>query len=164
MIVVSDTSPLIVLAKLHMLDHLRTMFGSVLIPLEVREELAAKGEVQGAPDVLSQCGEWMVVKTPGTLLELTGLDAGEIAAISLALDVKAGFLMIDERDGRKIAQSLGLQIIGVVGLLESFARRGLVSLAEAFQELKNTNFRFPASQLDSRLEEFNRRRNSTSTS
>lgn len=43
MIVVSDTSPLITLAKIDCLQHLQSLFGFIHMPTEVEQELSAKG-------------------------------------------------------------------------------------------------------------------------
>ena len=45
------------------------------------------------------------------------LDLGEAEAISLALEVKADFLIMDELKGRKFAKEYGLRIIGILGIL-----------------------------------------------
>ena len=58
-------------------------------------------------------------------LELS-LDAGEAAAIVLALEKKAAFVLIDEFDGRKAAKSLGLVVVGVLGLLVHAKQGGLI--------------------------------------
>ena len=45
------------------------------------------------------------------------LDAGEAEAISLALELKADILLIDEKEGRKIAKRYALPVTGVLGML-----------------------------------------------
>jgi hypothetical protein len=45
------------------------------------------------------------------------LDRGEAESISLALELKADLLLLDEKEGRRAAQRLGLRTLGVVGLL-----------------------------------------------
>ena len=154
MIVISDTSPLITLAKIGHIHLLQTLFGSVIVPSVVLQELSAKS----APDILLLTGDWLIVRAPSTPLTFPGLDAGEVAAISLAVELSESSLLIDERAGRKTASSAGISVIGTVGVLIEAAERGLVELQDTFERLKKTDFRFPAKALDDLLEAFHRRR------
>jgi predicted nucleic acid-binding protein len=45
------------------------------------------------------------------------IDLGEAEAIILALELKAGLLLMDERRGRAVAMSYGLQVTGLLGVL-----------------------------------------------
>lgn len=64
---------------------------------------------------------WVKVETiSGIVAELdgeTGLDAGELAALSLALERGIRDLLIDERAARAVAFSLSLRPVGVLGIL-----------------------------------------------
>lgn len=156
MIVVSDTSPLITLAKIDCLPHLQSLFGVIHVPTEVEEELSAKGPGQGVPDILSLMQGWLVVQNPSVPQTFPGLHPGESAAISLALE-HVSTLLIDEKAGRKVAAARGIAVIGTVGVLVEAAERGLTDLAEAFARLKATNFRFPEAALDILLKQFNQK-------
>jgi len=52
------------------------------------------------------------------------LDRGEAETIALALDMSADVVLLDEQDGRRAAQRLGLRVVGVGGLLLDAKRRG----------------------------------------
>jgi predicted nucleic acid-binding protein len=45
------------------------------------------------------------------------LDRGEAEAIALALERKSSYLLIDESDGRAKARAMGLNPVGVIGVL-----------------------------------------------
>lgn len=156
MIVVSDTSPLITLAKIDCLHHLWSLFGTIHVPTEVEQELTAKGPEQGVPDILSIMRGWLVVQKPSALRSFPGLHPGEAAAISLAME-QVSRLLVDEKAGRRVAAAQGIAVIGTVGVLEEAAERGFLDLADAFSRLKTTNFRFPEAALDVLLDQFNRR-------
>lgn len=44
------------------------------------------------------------------------IDCGEAESIALALQIDASILLLDERDGRAIAKSMSLQVIGILGV------------------------------------------------
>jgi predicted nucleic acid-binding protein len=56
-----------------------------------------------------------------------GLDAGEAAALSLAMEIKADAILLDERRGHEIAIRLGLRTIGILGILLEGKRAGLLA-------------------------------------
>ena len=59
------------------------------------------------------------------------LGAGEAEAIALARECNADFLLIDERLGRSAAKSLGLKVVGLVGILIEARDRCLIPDAES---------------------------------
>lgn len=71
------------------------------------------------------------------------LDGGKAEAISLALELQAEWMLLDERDGRKKAKALGVQVTGVLGILLRAKEPGeLSSLQPVIQELTaSTGFR-----------------------
>lgn len=60
-------------------------------------------------------------------LAAEGLDEGETAALCLALEIRADAVLVDERRGHEIARRLGLNAIGVLGILLRAKASGLVS-------------------------------------
>ena len=88
---------------------------------------------------------------------IPGLHPGETAAISLAQELSADRLVIDETTGRKAAKKLGIQVIGTVGVLENAAERNLIELEPTFEQLKQTDFWLPDGFLDQRLALFRER-------
>jgi len=55
------------------------------------------------------------------------LGAGETESIGLALELVAAWLVLDDRPARRLAQGLGLSVIGTLGLLLAGKRRGLLA-------------------------------------
>ena len=76
------------------------------------------------------------------IAELDGLDAGERAAIELAIEIRANVLLIDERKARRIAESVfGFTVFGTLGILNAAHKARLIDGEEAFQRLCGlTNF------------------------
>jgi len=139
LLVVSDTSALSALAQTGWLDWLRLRWERIAVPEMVWRELQDIGDEAGWKRLLDAQGEgWLTVhnvidKTRvGSLQE--SLDAGESEAIALALELEAVALLIDEKDGRETARSLGLATTGTLGLVIWAKRNGLVASAEAAME------------------------------
>jgi len=86
------------------------------------------------------------------------LHEGERAAISLAVELKADLVLIDETRGRSEAQARNLPITGTIGILERAAEEGLLELGEAFERIKKTDFWIPSRLLDTELDKFRNRR------
>ena len=140
MIVIADTSPLNYLRLIDAVQVLPTLYGSVVIPEEVRQELLHPDTPEIVRAWAAKLPEWVIVQQPQSLLPLP-LDAGEIAAISLAVETRADLILIDERRGRRAAQSQHLAVTGTLGILANAARIGLLDFAEALAHLERTSFR-----------------------
>lgn len=94
---------------------------------------------------------WSSIQSPAEPMEFPTLDAGESAAIALALELNSP-LMIDERDGRDIARSRGLEVIGAIGILERAADLGLIAdLASVYDEIRTMRFHISGALLDESL-------------
>ena len=144
MTVVSDASPLISLAAVGHLDLLRQLYGTVLIPAAVHHEVLRPGEMRPGEDDL-RSADWIVlspVENP-VLVEALRLElgAGEAEAIALAVQKQADLLLMDERRGRAIAARLGINIVGVLGLVVEAKHQRLISLvAPVVQRLREAGF------------------------
>lgn len=128
MTVVSNTSPITNLAAIAHLDLLYSLYGKILIPQAVYQELISFNvpgtiEVQTLPWI-----ETRMVVNPKlvTQLELE-LDPGEAAAIALAVEQQASLLLLDERKGVQIAHTHHLRVQGVLGVLLRAKAQGLIS-------------------------------------
>lgn len=128
--VVSNTSPLINLARVGQLDLLHQLYGELMIPEAVWDEVVVKGigqagadEVKTAPWIKTQA----VTNKPLVWALRHELDAGEAEAIVLALEADADLLIIDERLGRENARHLGLRYIGLIGVFIAAKRQGLIT-------------------------------------
>ncbi|MEO6287129.1 MAG: hypothetical protein ABIN80_08845 [Dyadobacter sp.] len=103
MIVVSDTSVISGLFQSERLYILQKLYKKVVIPEEVYIELT-KLDQQLLSALKSEWIEVKNVKKTALLTELSVLlDPGEAEAISLAKELNADLLLIDEKKGRLIA-------------------------------------------------------------
>ena len=149
MIVVSDTTPLISLMKVSLLDILQQLFGEIIIPAAVFDELTANSKFSFEAEQIKSCGFIRVLSVGNTdavhiLQHTCGLDLGESEAIALADDTGADFLFMDEARGRRVAKELGLRIMGTVGILLAAKDDGLLTKSDvenALEGLKASNRR-----------------------
>ena len=152
MIVVSNTSPILYLLLIGQLDLLPQLYSQAIIPDVVQDEMLALGAPERLQQWIANPPSWLTVQTTNTVDEtLTALDPGEQAAITLAQEIQADLLLIDERRGRRAARDRGLRLIGVLGVLDDAADRGLIDLADAIFQLQQTNFRVSARLLQALL-------------
>lgn len=84
--------------------------------------------------------------------ELELLHPGEREAICLAHEVGADLIILDERKARGIAESLGLKVTGLIGILDQGAEQGLLDLERAVARLRGTNFRIHPQLLERLLQ------------
>jgi predicted nucleic acid-binding protein len=143
MVVVSDTSPVNYLVLVGQVEVLPALFGEVVIPRKVEEELTAVGSPAVVRRLVGSDPSWLLVRDVAVVdPELARLDRGEAEAISLAAELKAGLLLCDERRGRVAAESRAIRVTGTLGVLEQAALRGLIDLRAVVDRLvRETNFR-----------------------
>jgi len=147
--VISDSSPLIYLSKLGRFDLLRSLYGSLIVPKAVWDEIVLGGTGLAEADNLRRAKDqgWVRIESAGAIpaaaaLRLRALDPGEAEAICLALQLRL-ILLIDEAAGRAVAQELGVEVTGTVGVLARATRNGLLpTLRGELDRLKaETTFR-----------------------
>ncbi len=143
-VVVADTGPLQYLVLIDAIEVLPRVFGAVLMPEIVRDELSHPRTPATVRAWLATQPPWLELRVmpPGTTLPLPQLGAGERAAILLARTVRADLILMDDRAGVVVARSLGFFVMGTLGILELAARHELIDLASAFARLRTTNFRY----------------------
>ena len=120
MVVVSDTSTLSALLRIEHLSLLKSLFGTIVIPHKVADELQRLTDF-GIDISDFTNAEWITIQQPTDLPLLNRLllqlDEGEAHAITLAIELAADWLIIDELKGRNIANALAINITGLVGVL-----------------------------------------------
>lgn len=153
MIVVSDTSPICYLILIEAIDLLPQLYSRVIIPEAVCLELNASASPSILQEWISNPPSWLIVESVGIINDdsLSSLDFGERNVIFLAEKLKADLVILDELEGRKIAASKKLKVIGLLGVLYQAAIKDLIDLEEYIERLRKTSFRVSSSLLDSLL-------------
>ena len=144
--VVSDTGPIIALAKANRLSILKELFIEVFIPHAVHKELFAKTGSEGE-QIERALNDFIHVSNLETLEEpvrlvLSDLDEGEKQAVGLASSmIKEVVLLLDDKAGRQAAAKLNIPVTGVVGILLLAKRKGLIKNAtEIIEEIRNNGY------------------------
>ena len=137
--IVSNTGPLISLEKLTQgYDFIRRLYDTVIIPPAVLEEVAVGQFALPSAYLqyysISDLIKVRTVSQPQVLPEAERLHDGETQAIQLALELQLP-LLIEETVGRRVAQSVGLQISGVAGQIVKAFRQGIIAAPETQDKL-----------------------------
>lgn len=119
-----------------MIPLLNRLIVEVIVPQTVYDECTSDITMPGARAVKAAVAIGQIQVRPDvarldsdSLDERSALDAGELAAIDMALTLHCPVL-IDERLGRQAAQRRGVTVIGSAGLLLVAKQRGLISAVE----------------------------------
>src|SRR4030042_4610005 len=149
-IIISDTSCLIALSNIGLLDVLRDLYQEVIITKEVQAEFGGN------------LPEWIIVsevKNKDKQAEIEKIvDKGEASSIALALETKNSTLIIDEVKGRKIAKSFNLDIIGTIGILLLADKKGLLTdVLGIILKMVNRGFRLSDTLLDKLIEKYGKK-------
>lgn len=152
--VVSDTSPIYYLLRIGCIDILPDLFGQVLIPHAVREELIHPGAGHEIGRWVSRPPSWLalIAVTETEFTDLQRLHRGERDAILLAEHVQADLLILDDRRARQAAQERQRPITGLLGILDQAAASRLIDLPEVISKLRETGFRIEPKLLKALLD------------
>jgi predicted nucleic acid-binding protein len=125
--IVSNTTPIISLLKLSRLDILQKLYGEILIPKAVFDEIEAGRDKNYYQD-LSKI-DWIKItniKDTRSVKYFMDLDTGEAEAIVLATEINADLIILDEKLGRFHAKHADLKVTGTIGVLIKAKSQGLV--------------------------------------
>jgi predicted nucleic acid-binding protein len=159
MIVVADTSPINYLVSINQIAVLTNLYGTVIIPQAVRDELSRDRAPEIVQRWIASPPGWLEVRRPtmepDAELIAAELDAGEFDAILLAQELGASELILDDMDGRKEAERRHIHFVGTIGILQAAAKRKLLNLKNALTSLRATNFYIAQELIDRLLAEAN---------
>jgi len=143
--VVADAGPLNYLVLIGHQDLLSALFDMIFVPPAVLAELTHPESPLPVRSWAANPPHWLEVRQAQYLDDplLRRLHRGERAAIELVVSLAGDLLLMDDRAGVAVARAKGFAVTGTLGLLDLAARRQLIRLHEAFERLKNTNFRYP---------------------
>lgn len=120
--VVSNASPIIFLSKLQGITLLPECFGNVVISEAVEQELGSLAPIPGIPILpISAAGQRFVEGALGRL------HRGELESMTLAREIQADYVLLDDLLARRRAQRIGLHTMGTVGVIVLACRQGRIA-------------------------------------
>ncbi|QTA78352.1 DUF3368 [Desulfonema limicola] len=132
MIIVSNTTPLIGMASIGRFDLLHQIFGKIYIAQAVYEETFVSIIKTDRIRYEVPYADWIeTVKVNDSMAVnrmLENLDLGEAETIVLASEIKADWVLMDEKKGRRKLKELGFNKIGTLGILIKAKQEGFLSV------------------------------------
>jgi len=136
--VVINTSPLISLSLLEMLDILPKLFDEIYIPNAVFQEAVVLGKGKYGSVEIEKLTWLKIVKITNTDLRDSisiSLDYGEAEVLTLAKELAIDTVIIDEYAGRRYAKMLDINVMGTLGILLKAKEMNLVKQIKPLMEL-----------------------------
>jgi predicted nucleic acid-binding protein len=143
---ISNSSPLILYARIGRLELLRRVFGELMVPASVYDEVVVRGAgMSGATAVASDAWIRRQAVANRDLIELFlgEVDVGEAEAIALATEIGGEVVVIlDDRKGRRLARARQVEIVGSAGVLLLAKNHGVIPLVRpVLDELRAAGLR-----------------------
>lgn len=134
--VVSDTGPLISLERIrggH--QFIRKLFSQIIVPQVGMDELSDGDQISyisryKISDLIQVHASISLPNLP----EINRLHEGERQAIALALKYRLS-LLIEEEEGRNVAQKAGIHVSGIAGQIVRAVRDGVIDVKEGISKL-----------------------------
>lgn len=123
--IIANTTPIIALAEINQLDLLEKLYGTILIPQAVYDEIKTehiRNQVQNA--------SWIQIKAVSDNSQRdifnARLHAGEVEVIILSKEIGADLAIIDDNTAKKTAKYLEIPVTGTLGVLLRAKREGYI--------------------------------------
>lgn len=145
MVLVSNSSPIIHLAKINKLSLLKDLYGKLFVPQKVYSECTDTRYYQNEVKLINNA-DWLQVKTilDYKLFSLLNseLDAGEAEALILAMELNADLILLDDKEARVKGRILDIRATGTLGVLIKAKQKCLIdSLEVNITQLQDSGFR-----------------------
>ena len=138
--IISNTSPLICLHRLRRLEVLPLLFGKIVVPFQVEQELD-RGRARGR-DVPDLRQPWIEIRNAAAHHDYAELGPGESGALDLARTLPDALMILDDGAARAWATRLGIRSVGTLGILIEAKQHGHVERVTAeLDRLSKLGFR-----------------------
>lgn len=131
---VSNSSCLIALDNIGMINLLKELYGNIYITREVAQEVGIEFK------------NWVKIesiKNRNYLKMLNeSVDLGEASTIALSFEIDQSVMILDDAKARKLAERLNLEFTGLLGVILKAKTTGIIdSVQTILQKLKSAGFR-----------------------
>ncbi len=138
-----NSTPMIILSKIGMIEILHKLFGEITIPKAVYDEVTFKSDI--ASRIIME-NDWINIESVSSNVDRSmyksKLHDGEVEVMILAQESFGDVLtIIDDNTAKKTAKYLGLTVTGTLGVLTLAKNKGYIdSLKEVVQLIKRNGF------------------------
>lgn len=145
MIIISDTTPLRYLIEVGCADILEALFGNVIIPQAVFNELQREKTPMKVKEWIKNHPDWLEVRqvTISNFTPKKKIGEGEREALALVLNLQATALLVDDLGAMIEASRLNITTIPTFAILERAAASKLIDLPQTLEAFRKTSFRLP---------------------
>lgn len=140
--VVSDASPLILLARVGRLRLLKDLYTEVVIPFHVRDEIT-KHDDESSFLIISEIEKGWIKQVETEVSpeirkigEKLGLHQGEMHALTTAVKQNYKEILVDDKLARIAARILGLRAIGCIGIVMKAYETGAITKHESIDVIQ----------------------------
>ncbi|MFK5891756.1 MAG: hypothetical protein QM504_00875 [Pseudomonadota bacterium] len=151
--IISDSTAIITLININEFELLKRFTKKLILVKEVYDEISLEenakkfldAEIESNYVIIQNCNNRILFDEINILL-----DDGEAASIALAIEKKQP-LIIDEKKGRKFAKNLGVEIIGLIGIIRFLHLDNRIDKKQTLKlidKLNDSDFRISDSLLD----------------
>lgn len=149
---ISNSSPLLHLHQTNQLNLLPALYGRVVLPQAVADELERGITLGLSLPVISDL-DWIQVRASHSTMVRqfsAGLGMGERAVLALAEEVNDPLLLLDDRRARQVAKERGFALTGTLGILLKGKQAGMLrEILSVIDQLETLGFRLrPATRLE----------------
>ena len=146
---IANASPLILLGKTDNLDLLGALADIVAVPQAVVNEIGAKSDGTSILQLLNRNPPFSIVNDEVVSPEILSWDlgAGETQVIANAQRYGADRVVIDDMEARHCARSMGLQVIGTLGVVGRAKSAGKIQRAAPVIERLRENGMYVSNEL-----------------
>ena len=147
MITVFNSSPLIFLSKLNVIDQSLQLFSKVIVPSYVKKEILQKeGITSDKLNDLLKANNVIVIQAKNLRMFealCRKLGKGESEAIVLAIEQSAHLVILDDHVARAEATRIGLNVKGTLGIIRRLLDLDVIQydLDELYRDLMEMKFR-----------------------
>lgn len=131
--VIANTTPLIALANIDQLELLHKLYGTIIVPQAVMDEIIrepAKHRVRNSTWIRVEA-----IHDPSQKdIFRARLHAGEVEVMILAREQTADLVIMDDDAAKKTAKFLGLNVTGTLGILLKAKREGYLEKVKPVME------------------------------
>ena len=135
--VIVNSTPLISLHRIGRLSLLREMYGEIVIPEAVFQEVIVKHD--SLQNFILENRNWIrvcrITHSSDKRMYRARLHSGEVEVMILAQELNADLVVIDDLTARKTAEYLGLPLTGTIGILLKAKETGRIPLVMPLIEM-----------------------------